>query len=199
VTVGPDAVELLAFARPGIPLALERVPEEAPMAQTLAAFGLYPSTRALHVGAEALREARFRQTDISVMYSDGSRALQLRESRERPSVADDEPEPESLGHVLSGLSGIGAVRVSDEEPFMAGGPILATLTSTSDSLSQSLRGLGIPEVALSYFEGKLKQGGLLLTVQCDDDHWAVRAQRILEDTGAEHVAASSATVMATAS
>ena len=57
-----------------------------------AAFGLYPSTRALYFGADALRAARFRQTDISVMYSDGTQALRLRESNEATGVADGEPE-----------------------------------------------------------------------------------------------------------
>ena len=60
------------------------------MSHTPAAFGLYPSTRALHFGAEALRAARFRQTDISVMYSDGSQALQLRESVELEAEVVDE-------------------------------------------------------------------------------------------------------------
>ena len=48
-----------------------------------AAFGVVSLHSALHFGAEALRAARFRQTDISVMYSDGVQALRLRESRRR--------------------------------------------------------------------------------------------------------------------
>jgi hypothetical protein len=48
------------------------------MPQVQSAFGLYPSTKALHFGAEALRAAKFRHTDISVMYSDGKQALRLR-------------------------------------------------------------------------------------------------------------------------
>jgi hypothetical protein len=94
-----------------------------------AAFGLYPSTRALHFGAEALRSASFRQTDISVMYSDGVQALRLRESVAEVDVVDDD-EPESIGMLLSGLSGIGAVSMHDAGPYVCGGPVLATLVST---------------------------------------------------------------------
>jgi hypothetical protein len=159
------------------------------MSQTLAAFALYPSTRALHFGAEALRAARFRQTDISVMYSDGSQALQLRESVElEADVADHAPE--SLGGVLSALSGIGTIAMRNDGPFMAGGPILATLAGAGAGLVSALRGLGIPEGLVERFEGRLKQGGLLLSVQCEDHEWTHRARRILEDTGAEHVAAT---------
>ena len=159
------------------------------MSPTPAAFGLYPSTRALHFGAEALRAARFRQTDISVMYSDGSRALQLRETAElEADVADQAPE--SLGGVLSALSGIGAIAMRNDGPFMAAGPILATLAGAGAGLVSALRGLGIPECLVERFEGRLKQGGLLLSVQCEDHEWVDRAQRILQDTGAEHVVAT---------
>lgn len=158
------------------------------MAQSLAAFALYPSTRALHFGAEALRAAKFRHTDISVMYSDGRRALRLRESAPfEPEVADDD-QPTSLAGLLTTLSGIGAVAMSKDGPFMAGGPILATLVSAGESLLSSLRGLGIPEPDLESFGDRLRHGGLLLSVQCDDHSWITRAREILERTGAERVA-----------
>jgi hypothetical protein len=156
-----------------------------------AAFGLYPSTRALHFGAEALRSARFRQTDISVMYSDGVQALRLRERVEQADVADDD-EPESIGVVLSGLSGIGAVSLPDAGPYVCGGPVLATLVNRGSGLVSALRGLGVPQTAVARFEERLRTGGLLLTVQCESEEWADRACLILEATGAEHVAAADA-------
>jgi hypothetical protein len=159
------------------------------MSQSPAAFGLYPSTRTLYFGAEALRAARFRQTDISVMYSDGSRALRLRESEAAEADVADE-SPERLGNLLSALSGIGAIAMRNDGPYMAAGPILATLVGGCEELLGSLRGLGIPEGKVKCFEDRLKRGGLLLLVQCEDSEWAARAQRILEETGAEHVAAA---------
>jgi hypothetical protein len=159
------------------------------MAPSLAAFGLYPSTKALHFGAEALRAAKFRHTDISVMYSDGQQALRLRESPPAEAdVADDEGQPTSLGLILTTLSGIGAIAMSKDGPFMAGGPILATLVAAGENLMASLRGVGIPEGDLESFGDRLRRGGLLLSVQCDDDSWTARAREILEQTGAERVA-----------
>ncbi len=155
-----------------------------------AAFGLYPSCKALHFGAQALRAAQFRQTDISVMYSDGERALRLRESQPVDrSIADDE-EPTSLGGILTTLSSMGAVVMRSDGPYIAGGPILATLEHASESLSGTLRDLGIPERDLECFQDRLKAGGLLLSVQCDDHGWADRARLILEQTGAERIAAT---------
>lgn len=158
------------------------------MAHSLAAFGLYPSTKALHFGAEALRAAKFRHTDISVMYSDGQQALRLRESMPAEADVADHVQPTSLAGLLTTLSGLGAIALSKDGPFMAGGPILATLVSAGESLLASLRGLGIPEPELDSFVDRLRHGGLLLSVQCDDDSWIARAREILEQTGAERVA-----------
>jgi len=153
------------------------------------AFGLYPSSRTLHVAADALRQAQFRQTDISIMYSDGTRAYRLRESIEQSGVAADEDMDDAytLGGMLSALSGVGAVMMMDDGPFLAAGPILATLCGAGHGLGPSLRGIGIPETSVERFEGPMKKGGLLLSVQCDDHEWAERALTILRQTGASEV------------
>jgi hypothetical protein len=101
-------------------------------------------------------------------------------------VADEYPM--SLAEILTSLSGIGAVVMPADGPFMAGGPILATLVSEGESLIASLRSLGVPEAHVDSFENRLKDGGLLLSVQCDDREWAARACEIFEKTGAERVA-----------
>jgi len=167
----------------------DRSQTRAPMTDSPAAFGLYPSPQSLQLGADALRAARFRQTDISVMYSDGSRAMQVRETADVDwSVADEESA--SIGTMLSELSGVGAIATRNDGLFMVAGPILATLVHAGASLLASLRGLGIPDALLERFECRLKQGGLLLSVQCDDNESATRARRILAETGAEQVTAS---------
>ena len=78
----------------------------------------------------------------------------------------------------------------DAGPYVCGGPVLATLVSKGSGLTTTLRGLGIPNTAVDCFEERLRNGGLLLTVQCENAEWADRARHILEATGAEHVAAA---------
>jgi hypothetical protein len=155
---------------------------------TGAAFGVYPSSKALHFGAEALRAARFRHTDISVLYSDGSRAVRVQETVDETGVVD-ECDP-SMAQIVGGLSGVAAISIPCDGPYLVGGPLLARLVSSSECLMSSLRAVGIPESALERVEARLRQGGLLLSVQCDDHAWADRAERILLETGAEHVAAT---------
>jgi hypothetical protein len=123
------------------------------------------------------------------MYSDGTQALQLRETHEQFGIADDDDSCPSLGGMLSELSGIGAVDLHDAGPFVCAGPVLATLVNQGSGLLSTLRELGVPDHVIPRFQQRLRCGGLLLTVQCDDAEWAGRARRILEDTGAEDVAA----------
>src|SRR5262245_11579316 len=159
---------------------ITRCADEIAMTTTPSAFGLYPSCRALHLAADALRSARFRQTDISILYSDGTQAYRLRESAADRDVAADDA---SLGGRLSSLSGVGAFGTPDEGPFLVGAPLVA-LVSGGYALGPSLRSLGIPEGAVDRFEGRLKSGDLLLSVQCDDLEWTNRALGILKATGA---------------
>jgi hypothetical protein len=50
--------------------------------------------------------------------------------------------------------------------------------------------LGIPEYEAKRYEGRIKEGGILLSVHCDDSNWTKRAKEILERTGAQDVSSS---------
>jgi hypothetical protein len=54
-------------------------------------------------------------------------------------------------------------------------------------IAGSLVGMGIPEADARRYEGRVRSGGILLSVHCDTTAWAIRAQEILERTGAEDV------------
>ncbi len=50
--------------------------------------------------------------------------------------------------------------------------------------------MGIPEYEAKRYEGRVKDGGILLSVHCDDSNWTKRAKEILERTGAQDVSSS---------
>jgi len=50
--------------------------------------------------------------------------------------------------------------------------------------------MGIPEYEAKRYEGRVKDGGILLSVHCDDSDWTSRAKDILERSGAEDVASA---------
>jgi hypothetical protein len=57
-------------------------------------------------------------------------------------------------------------------------------------LTGALIGMGIPEYEAKRYEGRVKAGGILLSVHCDDSKWTKRAKEILEHTGAEDVSST---------
>jgi hypothetical protein len=54
----------------------------------------------------------------------------------------------------------------------------------------ALVGMGMPEYEAKRYEGHVKEGGILLSVHCDDSDWTGRAKRILEQTGATDVSSA---------
>jgi hypothetical protein len=54
----------------------------------------------------------------------------------------------------------------------------------------ALVGLGVPEYEAKRYEGRVKSGGILLSVHCDDSEWTKKAKKLLERTGAEDVSST---------
>jgi hypothetical protein len=50
--------------------------------------------------------------------------------------------------------------------------------------------MGIPEYEAKRYEGRVKNGGVLLSVHCDTSEAVKRAKHTLQGTGAEDVASS---------
>jgi hypothetical protein len=55
----------------------------------------------------------------------------------------------------------------------------------------ALIGMGIPEYEAKRYEGRVKDGGTLLSVHCDTSDQVSRAKDLLKATGAEDIASSS--------
>lgn len=54
----------------------------------------------------------------------------------------------------------------------------------------ALVGLGIPEYEAKRYEGRIKDGGVLLSVHCDTSDDITRAKAVLKRTGAEDISSS---------
>jgi hypothetical protein len=96
---------------------------------------------------------------------------------------------------LGWLVGIGALAIPGLGPFIAAGPIVAALAGAGaggalGGLTGALIGAGIPEYEAKRYEGRIKDGGILLSVHCDNSEWTKKAKDILESTGAEDVASA---------
>ena len=100
-----------------------------------------------------------------------------------------------LGGGLGWLAGIGALAIPGLGPFIAAGPIMAALAGAGvggavGGLTGALIGMGIPEYEAKRYEGRVKDGGILLSVHSDDSQWTKRAKEILERTGAQDISST---------
>ena len=58
-------------------------------------------------------------------------------------------------------------------------------------LAGGLIGMGIPEYEAKRYEGRIRKGGILLSVHCDNADWATKAKDMLQGTGAEDISSTS--------
>jgi len=166
-----------------------------------AVFGIYPSPAAMEAAVEALRDAGFRNTDISVMYPEnvGSKDFAHVKATKAPEGATTGGGTgAALGGIAGWLVGIGALAIPGVGPFIAAGPIVAALAGAGvggavGGLTGGLVGLGIPEYEAKRYEGRVYKGGVLLSVHSDNSEWTARAKKILEQTGAEDISSTGET------
>lgn len=163
-----------------------------------AAFGLYRTTAEVDNGVNSLQRAGFRTEDISVLFPENEGTKQFAHER-NTKAPEGATTGAGTGAVLGGglglLAGIGALAIPGVGPFIAAGPIMATLAGAGaggavGGIVGALVGMGIPEYEAKRYEGEVKKGGILLSVHCDNSEWTSKAKKVLEQTGAHDIASS---------
>ena len=92
--------------------------------------------------------------------------------------------------MLGSLACIGAIAIPGIGPLVAAGPVFAALAGAgaggaAGGLVGGSVGAGIPEIQAKRYAGRIREGGYLISVHCDDSGWAKRAEEILEATGGD--------------
>ena len=163
-----------------------------------AAFGIYRNETSLRNGVETLEHEGFRTTDISVLFpgNEGTKDFAHEKGTKAPEGATAGGGAGALaGGVLGWLAGVGAITIPGVGPFLAAGPIMAALAgagvgATAGGLIGAVVGAGIPEYEAKRYEGLVKEGGILISVHCDNSDWTSKAKDILERTGAHDVSST---------
>jgi hypothetical protein len=170
------------------------------MSTDIVAYGLYPDRASFERAIEALRTAEFRNSDISVILPERDRTtrdLAHEINTKAPEgVATGAGGGAAIGGVLGWLVGIGAIAIPGIGALVAAGPVVAALAGAgaagaAGGLVGGLIGAGIPEVEAKRFAGRIREGGYLVSVHCDDSKWAKRAEEILTATGGRDVVKTS--------
>jgi hypothetical protein len=145
-----------------------------------------------------LRDEGFSQNDISALFPDtaGTKDFAHEKGTKAPEGAVAGGGTGAvLGGALGWLAGIGALAIPGIGPLIAAGPIAAALSGAAvggavGGITGALVGLGIPEYEAKRYEGKVKAGGILISVHTDDSDEVKRAKHAFEVAGAEDVAST---------
>jgi hypothetical protein len=163
-----------------------------------AVFGIYKTVGQAEQAVDRISTAGFSSNDISVLLPDNDSSKEF--AHEKNTKA---PEGTTTGVTAGGvvggtlglLAGIGALAIPGVGPFIAAGPIMGALAGLGvggavGGLIGALVGMGIPEYEAKRYEGRIKDGGILLSVHCDTSEEITRAKDLLERTGAEDISSA---------
>ncbi len=163
-----------------------------------AAFGIYSNEAAAGTGVDQLVAAGFSNNDVSVLMPDvrGTKDFAAEKNTKAPEGAT---AGAGVGGVVGGtlglLAGIGALAIPGVGPLIAAGPIMGALAGLGvggavGGIVGALVGMGLPEYEAKRYEGRVKNGGILVSVHCDSSEEVSRAKKILKSTGAEDISSA---------
>ena len=163
-----------------------------------AVFGIYATAGQAEAAVDALVLDHFSNADVSVLLPDDetTRAFAHQKHTKAPEgTTTGVAAGGTIGGTLGLLAGIGALAIPGVGPFIAAGPIMGALAGIGvggavGGLVGALVGMGIPEYEAKRYEGRIKTGGVLLSVHCDTSDEIRRAKEILKRSGAEDIAST---------
>jgi hypothetical protein len=161
-------------------------------------YGIYATRAALESGIDELRRLEFRREDISVLMPQNTSNKELKtemNSKAPEGATTGGATGAVIGGTMGWLLGIGALAIPGLGPFIAAGPIMAALAGLGagaalGGVAGGLIGMGLPEYEAKRYEGHVREGGILISVHCDNSEWAAQAKKILTSSGAKDVSSS---------
>src|ERR1051326_4562567 len=137
-----------------------------------AVFGIYKTRAGVERAVSDLMAGGFSGPDISVLMPDTASTREFAAKKDTKA-----PEGTTTGAVAGGaiggtlglLAGIGALAIPGLGPFIAAGPIMGALAGLGaggavGGLIGALTGMGIPEYEAKRYEGRIREGGILVSV-----------------------------------
>ena len=174
------------------------------MAKSKSVFGILSDESSAIRVTDQLKLSGFSANDISALLPDksGTKDFAHEQNTKAPEGA---ATGAGVGGVLGGglgwLMGIGALAIPGVGPFVAAGPIMAALSAAAagamvGGITGTLIGLGIPELEAKRYEGKVKNGNILLAVHAESSDEIDRAKEIFKNAGAEDISYTQETSVA---
>ena len=143
----------------------------------------------------SLKIAGFSCNDLSALFPDSDVTSVFERARSTPTPRKEQPG--ALARTAwwaarrAGFATIGALAIPGIGPMIAVGPIVAALNGEAvGGVAGRLSGMGIPEIKAKGYEGKIKEGQILISVHTEYSEEIARAKEIFIVVGAQDICAT---------
>ena len=169
------------------------------MARNTSVIGIYPDRTTVSDAINVLHKAGYRTTDISVLSADnqGTKDFAIEErSKALEGAATGTAVGAVAGAAVAWFVSTQPAAITVLAPLVAAGPVVAAMAGAGVGAALGwfaglLAGLRLTEYVAKRYAGRVRHGGILLSVHCDSPEWCDRAKKTLKDTGARKVSSAS--------
>lgn len=145
-----------------------------------------------------LRKEHVSSNDISLLFPDRQTSRDFaheKHTKAPEGTATGATTGGLLGGALGWLVGIGTLAIPGVGPFIAAGPIMAALSgaaigAAAGGITGALIGMGIPEYEAKRYEGKIRDGRILISVHAVDGDQVSRVKKVFAEAGAQDIASA---------
>jgi len=169
------------------------------MARNMSVMGIYTDRTTVADAVNVLQKVGYRATDISVLSSDNPGSKDFaheKRTKALEAAALGTAAGATIGSVLAWLIASQSPATGVLAPLVAAGPAVAALAGAGALgvfgwIVGAVAGLRMPEYVAKRYAGRIRRGGILMSIHCDSQDWCERAKKTLKDTGARHIASTS--------
>ena len=168
------------------------------MAKNISVMGIYSDRATVSDAINVLRKAGFRVADTSVLCSDNQSSKDF--AHEKRTRALDGAATGGIAGALAGAAlawfvSTQTLTLPALAPLVAAGPLLAALAGAGCGgvlgwIVGFLAGLRLTQYVARRYSGRIRRGGILLSVHCDSPEWCARAIGTLKETGARDISSA---------
>jgi hypothetical protein len=155
-------------------------------------YGIFKDEETARFGFDALRAKGFRETDISILHPENPGTKDFAHEKHTKAPEGAVATASLLGVIGAGLGylvGAGSFIVPGLEQVATAGPVVAALSGLGAGLAGggilgAIGGATIPEYEAKRYQGRVRRGGILVSVHCDNPDWTKMAVNVLRSSGA---------------
>ena len=168
------------------------------MPSNTSVMGIYADRSMVADAVSVLLKAGYRATDVSVLSSENQGSKDLAHeprSRALPGAAVGALAGAFAGAALAWCIASQTLRLSGMGSLVTAGGLISALAGGGAGgalgwILGALAGLFRTEYFARRFVGRIRRGGLLLSVHCDTPEWCGRARKTLKTTGARYISSA---------